>query len=139
MSAAELSARLAEAGRESAVVVRHASPGEPWPRETADGDTACVLADVVVADSAAVVLFGGEGRLRPILSCRSLVAHARADTLVAEFGDALVRFDGTGRMISICGPSRTADIEKKLVIGVHGPREVTIVLHGIARAPAGGA
>ena len=131
----DLALRLVEAGVGSAVAVRYARPDEAWPQESADGETACVIADAVVADSAAIVLYGSDTRLRPIMSCRTLVAHARAETLVEAFGDALSRFNGIGRMISICGPSRTADIEKKLVIGVHGPSTITIVLHGLAPAP----
>ena len=132
MSGGALLDRLRVSAQESAVELRHAGPGEPWPRETTDGGIARVIADAVVADSGAIVLFGGDDRLRPIMSCRVLIAHARAASLVASFGDALERFDGSGRMISICGPSRTADIEKKLVVGVHGPSEVAIVLHGVA-------
>jgi L-lactate utilization protein LutC len=129
MTAGALATRLIGAGKDSAVTVRLAEPGEAWPDERIEGDVACVIADAVVAESAAVVLFGGDRRLRPILSSQSLVAHVRREALVPEFADALTRFDGRGRMISICGPSRTADIEKKLVIGVHGPRAIAIVVH----------
>jgi len=124
-----LGARLIDAGKESAVEVRFAGPGDAWPEERVEGDVATVIADAVVADSAAVILFGGDRRLRPILSSQTLVAHIGAGGIVPELSHALARFDGQGRMISICGPSRTADIEKKLVIGVHGPRAIAIVVH----------
>ena len=37
--------------------------------------------------------------------------------------------DGIPSMLSLAtGPSRTGDIEKTLVVGVHGPREVYVFL-----------
>ena len=59
---------------------------------------------------------------------------ARASQIVPDIGDALKRLqDGYDNklpsMISLTtGPSRTADIEKTLVLGAHGPRRLTLFL-----------
>ncbi len=42
------------------------------------------------------------------------------------FTDRFGNFEGSNLLL-ITGPSRTADIEKELVTGVHGPKEVTVV------------
>ena len=43
---------------------------------------------------------------------------------------AHLRGEGEGHMNIITGPSRSADIEQMLIKGVHGPREVYMVLVG---------
>ena len=62
------------------------------------------------------------------------IVLARPSQVVAEIGDALravqVHYGGQlPSMLSLTtGPSRTADIEKTLVLGAHGPRRLTLFL-----------
>ena len=67
------------------------------------------------------------------------VAVVRADDLIESLDDLMLfrRLEyhrNGGDMGSylnfITGPSRTADIEQTIVVGVHGPKEVHLVLLG---------
>ena len=75
----------------------------------------------------------GSGRRLSIYPDQHLVL-ARPSRVVAEIGDALRLMQerygaGMPSMVSLTsGPSRTADIEKTLVLGAHGPRRIGLFL-----------
>ena len=101
-------------------------------------DAAETLADACITGCEALVARTGSfllsskqpmGRIAPVFyPVHIVVAFARQ--LVPDIGDALqlmhTRYgDDLPSMINLnTGPSRTADIEKTLVVGVHGPKEV---------------
>ena len=64
---------------------------------------------------------------------RSGLPGEAQDQLVPGLPEALTRLadrhrEGRAYSVFITGPSRTADIEKELVIPAHGPRELVVVL-----------
>lgn len=101
--------------------------------------TLCITgADVAIAESASIVLRGGAGRPRlASLLAPIYIAIIRKSQLVRGLGEALMRlqsdypddfFRDSSSLTFITGPSRTADIELTLTLGVHGPREVHAIM-----------
>jgi len=110
-------------------------PGE-HPRP-ADLDALVTGVDLVLAESGTLVHVAkpGEGRMTT-LTAPVHVALFTADQVVESLEDVIARVggavaDGTRSCVTlISGPSRTADIEKQLFIGVHGPGELHAVRAG---------
>jgi L-lactate dehydrogenase complex protein LldG len=103
--------------------------------ETCDaGITAC---EALVAQTGSILVSSATcgGRALSILPHVHIVV-ATLEQIVGTLGEALedVRARHAGRIPSmvsfITGPSRTGDIERILVLGAHGPKELFVVLVG---------
>jgi L-lactate dehydrogenase complex protein LldG len=101
-------------------------------------DVGVTLAESLVAESGTIAVGSGiAGRAISVLPPIHLVV-ATADQLVADLETSMrrIRERYPERLPTtfswITGPSRTADIEKILVLGAHGPRRLVLLL-----APAG--
>jgi L-lactate dehydrogenase complex protein LldG len=121
-----------------------ASPGGPnWAarspllRATERAQLGVVWPDYAVAGTGTLALLarGGQGRSVSLVT-DILFAVFRADQLVTRLGEAFAlireRFPDAPSLPSsinlVTGPSRSADIENDLTIGVHGPGKVYAVI-----------
>lgn len=118
--------------------------GEPVQRtallQTHERALACIAGvDAAIAESATLVVHSGEGRARMAsLLAPVFIAVVRRPRLVRGLGEAIERikqtygevFRDASALTLITGPSRTADIELTLTLGVHGPREIHVVIIG---------
>ena len=106
------------------------------PNQMAQLSAGLVEADYLLADtgSALVACDTPQSRLLCYLPPACVVV-ARADQLVEhmpaawpEIARRTAEPDRRGEFVLITGPSRTADIEKILILGVHGPKRVVVLL-----------
>lgn len=93
----------------------------------------------LVAETGSVILAAAPPQPRSVSLLPPVhVVLARADQILADLFDLFTRYGQPGRDTSasnlpsclsiITGPSKTGDIELKLVTGVHGPGEVHVIL-----------
>lgn len=126
-------ADAAMAGR--AVEARILSGNGDCGKNLADVDLGITACDCLVARTGSVVLTArsGFGRVLSVLPHSHLVV-ARRPQVVADLTDAFRLLQGRhvrawpSMLTFITGPSRTADIEKILVMGAHGPRNLFVLL-----------
>ena len=84
-------------------------------------------ATAAVASTGSVLLTAGAAARRPILAAsRVVVVLDRAD--IVRFPSDLAVQLGHGDALILTGASRTADIEKQIVRGIHGSDELVVVL-----------
>src|SRR5690606_481178 len=101
-------------------------------KEAEAGITAC---EALIARSGSVLVSNGNGGSRQLTIYPSIhIVVAYASQLVMDIKDGLAGMQtryGTAlpSVISVVtGPSWTADIEKTLVLGAHGPKELYVFL-----------
>jgi len=94
-------------------------------------DAALVFAGNGIADIGSVVFYYDDTKTTyPHFLCDWTVVLLKASTIVANQFELIKGIDKekAKNMVFVTGPSRTADIEKTLVLGAHGPRRVTVIL-----------
>ncbi len=104
-----------------------------------DADMGISGANIAIADTGTLILVTNEGNGRLVTTLPPIhVAVVGVEKIVPSLDEAtevlkLLAPSATGQKLSVytsftTGPSRSADIENSLTVGVHGPKEVHIVL-----------
>ena len=102
-------------------------------------DVGITTAQAAIAETGTVVLDSSRERNRLVSLVPPVhVAIVDASSIFQTLGEALAFIHQDGNISAavtfITGPSRTADIELTLTVGVHGPRELYVIVNnGAAR------
>jgi L-lactate dehydrogenase complex protein LldF len=80
-----------------------------------------------LADTGSVLILDGDGSpLHASLLPEIHIAVLTKSDILPSLSDAMYLIKDTSAAVFITGPSRTADIEMTLTIGVHGPKEIHV-------------
>ncbi|HVU56137.1 MAG TPA: LUD domain-containing protein [Puia sp.] len=109
---------------------------DDWSKvELKDCDAAVTTCELLVARTGSIVMSAAQESGRTVSVYAPIhICVAYTDQLVYDIRDGLIalkeRYQGQlpSLITFATGPSRTADIEKTLVVGVHGPKEVYLFL-----------
>jgi L-lactate utilization protein LutC len=100
-----------------------------------DADVSLTGCDALVVETGSIAVLSGpiESRLSTLMAPVHIVIGTEGqlvpdmESAFEKFADHLKPGDAAACLTFITGPSRTADIEKTLVTGVHGPKKLVFV------------
>jgi L-lactate dehydrogenase complex protein LldG len=110
--------------------IRWSSQGAP----SEASQTTVTLAEALIAQTGSIFVTASCGGRGASIVAPCHIVFATVDQLVPDLQTALASAFGQGKLSNnsfacvISGSSRTADIEKTLVQGAHGPRRLVIIL-----------
>jgi len=81
-----------------------------------------------IANTGTVLLLDDGETFKASLLSETQLAILHSRDLVADLPEALTKTRDASNAVLVTGPSRTADIEMTLTIGVHGPKEIIVFL-----------
>ena len=99
-----------------------------------EAEAAITSCEYLIARTGSILVSSAQGSGRRVFGHTPVhIVIGRTTQLVNEIGDALSGIKGKysempSQVSLITGPSRTADIEKTLVLGAHGPRDLYVFL-----------
>lgn len=117
----------------------------PAQADIVKADYSVLRAEALIADTGSVLVIErtADRRLAPYLP-RTCIVVADSDALFPTMSSASLatlhaaaRRGDKGEAVLITGPARTADIEKTLVLGAHGPRHLIVIVSGVEIAEGG--
>lgn len=121
----------------SQVTVWHSEPDMDGRARAAEADFGVVMADYAAAYTGSITVLSSPDKGRSVsLLPTALFAILPTDRLKTRLGEIMADFDRAGQgnlpagIHFISGPSRSADIENDLTIGVHGPGIVYVLIVG---------
>jgi iron-sulfur cluster protein len=112
---------------------------EELRRAFLEADIGLSGANLAIAESGTLAIVSNEGNARLVTTLPPVhIALISAEKFVETMEQAVILLKAlitsssglkmTSYLSFITGPSKTTDIEKELVVGVHGPREVHIII-----------